>query len=109
MAASRLAYDWVVALGFRSRVEHASYPLMERINGLPRVASLLGLLAVLAVGVFAPRPWGGVAFVGVALFVGWLLFLTWPRLTMPERMMRLAVLVLALAVTVVRTVPGSAG
>ena len=38
----------------------------------------------------------------VAAFVGWLLFLTWQRLTLPERLMRTAVLVLlALAVAIV--------
>jgi hypothetical protein len=35
-----------------------------------------------------------------------MLFLTWQRLTMPERLMRTAVLVLAVAVAVVRIVPG---
>lgn len=106
---SDLTYAERVALGFRSRVEHASYPLMERLNSLPRAVSLVALLAALAVGLLAPRPFGGLAFLLVTVFVGWLLFLTWPRLTMPERMMRLAVLVLTLAVAVVRTVPGTGG
>jgi hypothetical protein len=43
----------------------------------------------------------------VAAFVGWLLFLTWQRLALPERLMRTAVLVLAVAVAVVRIVPGA--
>ncbi|MEO6998713.1 MAG: DUF6703 family protein [Terracoccus sp.] len=98
-----------MALGFRSRVEHASYPLMERLNALPRAVSLVALLVVLAAGILAPRPFGGLAFLIVAAFVGWLLFLTWPRLTMPERMMRTAVLVLTLAVAIVRTLPGAGG
>ena len=78
---------------------------MERVNALPRTASLVVLAVVLAVGVFAPSPWSGIAFLLVSLFVGWLLYLTWPRLTMPERLMRLAVLALALAVAVVNLVP----
>lgn len=82
---------------------------MERLNSLPRAVSLVGLLAVLAVGLIAPRPFGGLAFLLVTVFVGWLLFLTWPRLSMPERMMRIAVLVLTLAVAVVRMVPGTSG
>lgn len=80
---------------------------MERLNSLPRAVSLVALLAVLAVGLIAPRPFGGLAFLLVTIFVGWLLFLTWPRLSMPERMMRIAVLVLTLAVAVVRMVPGT--
>jgi hypothetical protein len=78
---------------------------MERVNALPRTAVLVVLVAVLAVGILAPAPWSGVAFLLVSLFVGWLLYLTWPRLTMPERLMRLAVLALALAVAVVNLVP----
>ncbi len=82
---------------------------MERVNSLPRVVSLVVLLVVLAAGILAPRPLGGLAFLLVTVFVGWLLFLTWPRLTVSERMMRTAVLLLVFAVAVIRTVPGSAG
>ena len=62
-------------------------------------------VAVLVVGVVAPRPWGGIAFLLVAGFVAWLLYLTWTRLTLPERLMRAAVLVLALAVALVKLIP----
>ena len=82
---------------------------MERLNSLPRAVSLVALLVALAVGLLAPRPFGGIAFLLVTAFVGWLLFITWPRLSTPERMMRLAVLVLTFAVAVVRTVPGTGG
>jgi hypothetical protein len=92
-------------MSFRSRVEHASYPLLERLNALPRAASIVAFVAVLVVGVVAPRPWGGIAFLLVAGFVAWLLYLTWTRLTLPERLMRAAVLVLALAVALVKLIP----
>jgi hypothetical protein len=94
-----------VALSFRSRLEHASYPWVERLNAVPRPVAVGVLVVLLAVGVLAPRPWAGIAFLVVAAFVGWLLFLTWQRLTLPERLLRAAVLVLALAVAVVRIVP----
>ncbi|GAA2746254.1 hypothetical protein GCM10009868_31010 [Terrabacter aerolatus] len=94
-----------MALSFRSRLEHASVPWVERLNAVPRPVALVVLLALLAAGILAPRPWAGVAFLVVAAFVGWLLFLTWQRLTMPERLMRTAVLALAMAVAVVRIVP----
>lgn len=94
-----------MALSLRSRIEHASYPLMERVNALPRAVVLVVLIGVLAVGVLAPVPWSGVAFLLVSLFVGWLLYLTWPRLTLPERLLRFAVLALAAAVAVVNLVP----
>lgn len=95
-----------MALSFRSRLEHASVPWVERLNAVPRPVGLGVLVVLLAVGVLAPRPWGGIAFLLVAAFVAWLLFLTWQRLTMPERLMRTAVLVLAVAVAIVRIVPG---
>lgn len=94
-----------MALSFRSRLEHASAPWVERLNAVPRPAALVVLVALLAAGILAPRPWGGIAFLLVSAFVGWLLFLTWQRLTLPERLMRLAVLALAVAVAVVRIVP----
>ena len=94
-----------MALSFRSRVEHASYPLLERLARVPRAVSLGLLAVVLVVGVLAPRPWGGIAFLLVALVLGWFLFLTWERLRLPERLMRGAVLLLAVAVAVVRIVP----
>lgn len=92
-------------MSFRSRVEHASAPWVERMNAVPRAVAIGVLVALLAVGVLAPRPWAGIAFLVVAAFVGWLLFLTWQRLVLPERLMRTAVLVLAVAVAVVRIVP----
>src|SRR6476661_5317586 len=88
-----------VAMSFRSRVEHASYPWVERLRAVPRPVAIGAFVALLAVGVLAPRPWAGIAFLLVALF------LTWQRLTLPERLMRTAVLVLTLAVTIVRLVP----
>lgn len=94
-----------VPLSFRSRVEHASVPLVERMHRAPRAFLLAFLLGVLAVGVLAPSPWSGIAFLLVAAFVGWLLFLTWQRLVLPERLMRLAVLALTLAVAIVKLAP----
>ena len=94
-----------MALSFRSRVEHVSYPWVERLRSVPRPVAVGAFIALLAVGILAPRPWAGIAFLLVSLFVGWLLYLTWERLTLPERLMRTAVLVLALAVAVVRIVP----
>jgi hypothetical protein len=96
-----------VVHSLRSRIEHASAPWADRLNTLPRPVAVGALVVVLAVGVFAPSPWSGLAFLLVTLFVGWLLFLTWQRLTLPERVMRLAVLALALAVTVVELFPRS--
>ena len=74
-------------------------------NAVPRAVGLGVLVVVLAVGILAPSPWSGIAFLVVTAFVAWLLFLTWERLTLPERLLRVAVLVLALAVAIVELVP----
>ena len=94
-----------MTLSFRSRVEHASAPWVERMNAVPRAVALGVLVLVLAVGILAPSPWSGIAFLVVTAFVAWLLFLTWERLTLPERVLRVAVLVLALAVAIVELAP----
>lgn len=94
-----------MTLSFRSRVEHASAPWVERMNAVPRAVALGLLVLLLAVGILAPSPWSGIAFLVVTAFVAWLLFLTWERLTLPERLLRVAVLVLALAVAIVELVP----
>ena len=38
-------------------------------------------------------------------FLGWLLYIGWPRLTMPERLMRLAVVVLGVGLAVIQLSP----
>ncbi len=91
-------------MSFRSRVEHASVPLVARLSRVPRVAAFLAVLALMVAGVLVPRI-GFMFTLVVALFVFWLLFLTWPRLTLPERMMRIAVLFLLVAVAVVQAFP----
>ena len=93
-----------VSLPFRSRVEHAAYPVLDRLERLPRLVPFLGVLALLVVGILVPR-WGFVATALVALGVGFLIYYTWPRLTLPERLLRLAVLALAVAVTAVQAFP----
>ena len=93
-----------VSLPFRSRVEHAAYPVLERLERLPRVVPFLGVLALIVVGIFVPR-WGFLATALVALIVAFLIYYTWPRLTLPERLMRCAVLALITAVAVVQAVP----
>ncbi|HVD22457.1 MAG TPA: DUF6703 family protein [Lapillicoccus sp.] len=93
-----------MSLPFRSRVEHAAYPVLDRLERLPRVVPFLAVLVLIVVGILVPR-WGFVATALVAVAVAFLIYYTWPRLTQPERLMRLAVLALITAVAVVQAVP----
>jgi hypothetical protein len=95
----------VVPNTVRHRIDQASLPLMTRLSGLPRLVPFLLLMTLLVAGVVISGP-VGFALMGLgAAFVGWVLYLSWPRLTGSERIMRLAVLLLAVSLAVVQLFP----
>ena len=89
----------------RHTIERASLPLVTRLNHLPRAVPFLLLLALLVTGVVLAGQVGFVLMSLGAVFVGWVLYLSWPRLSGTERIMRLAVLLLAVALAVVQLFP----
>jgi len=89
----------------RTRIDHASLPLMTKLSELPPLVPFVLLLALLVAGVVVSGPVGFVLMAVAAAFVGWVLYLSWPRLTGSERIMRLAVLLLAVAMAVVQLFP----
>ena len=89
----------------RHRIDHASLPLMTRLSRLPRLVPFLILLALLIAGVLISGRIGFVLIGLAAIFVAWVLYLSWPRLSGSERIMRLAVLLLAVAMAVVKLSP----
>lgn len=89
----------------RTAIERASTPALERLATLPVWLPFLALLLLILVGGFVGGPVGWVMVAVALLFVAWLLYLSWPRLTTVERVMRLAVLLLFVAVTLVQLVP----
>ncbi|MBO1768212.1 DUF6703 family protein [Allobranchiibius sp. GilTou38] len=85
----------------RVRIEHASDPVLQRLSRLPSNTVVIVLLVLLVAGLVV-RGWIGAILIGVvALAHGWGIYLAWPRLTGLERQMRLAVLLLAVALAVV--------
>lgn len=90
---------------FRPSVERASLPLITKLSGLPKAVPFLILLAVLITGVVIEGIVGFLLMALAAAFVGWILYLSWPRLTSSERIMRSAVLLLAVALAVVQLSP----
>lgn len=80
---------------------------MTRLSSLPRLVPFLILLALLVGGVFIGGTVGFVLMGVAAIFVGWVLYLSWPRLTSSEQIMRSAVLLLAVAMAVVQLFPRS--
>ncbi len=91
----------------RPTIERASLPLITRLNSLPRVVPFLLLLGLLVAGAVIVGPVGFVLMGLAAVFVAWILFLSWPRLTSSERIMRSAVLLLAAAMAITRLSPKS--
>ena len=89
----------------RPTIERASLPLITRLSSLPKAVPFLILLALLVAGVFISGKVGFVLMAVAATFVGWILYLSWPRLSGTERIMRLAVLLLAVALAVVQLFP----
>jgi hypothetical protein len=91
----------------RPSIERASLPLMARLSSLPRLVPFLILLALLVAGVVISGPVGFVLMGLAAVFVAWILYLSWPRLTSSERIMRSAVLLLAVAMALTQLSPRS--
>jgi hypothetical protein len=86
----------------RHRIDQASLPLMTKLSRLPKLLPFAILLTLLVAGVLLGGPVGFVLMALAALFVAWVLYLSWPILSSSERLMRSAVLLLAVAMTVVR-------
>jgi len=75
---------------------------MTRLSGLPKLLPFAILLTLLVGGVLIGGPLGLVLMSLAVIFVAWVLYLSWPVLSASERMMRSAVLLLAVAMTIVR-------
>lgn len=89
----------------RRGVEQASLPALERLARLPVWLPFLVLLVLMVGGGFLGGPVGW-TLVGLALaFILWLLYLSWPRLTTVDRVMRVAVLLLFVVVTATQLIP----
>lgn len=90
----------------RAAVERASLPALRALGRLPVWVPFLVVLVLILGGGWLGGPVGIAAIALALLAVTWLLYLSWPRLTGVERLMRLTVLALVLAVAATRIVPG---
>jgi hypothetical protein len=89
----------------RAAVEDASRPLLIRLSRLPRIVPFLVMLALVVAGLFVSGVGGFVLIMLGVAFLTWLLYLGWPQLALAERMLRLAVVVLALGMAVIQLAP----
>ena len=75
-------------------VRHSAGPLII-LHRLPTLLVAVTLAVVLVAGLALPWAWAGLLLLVLAVFLGWLLALSWPILTWPARLIRgLAVLAL---------------
>jgi hypothetical protein len=82
----------------RQVAEQRSAVVLLYLRGLPRWLPPV-LLTVLLVAGLAVRGWGGaLALCLLAAFLGWLAFLSWPRVAAGSRLARVAVVALLLAI-----------
>ncbi|WP_427383215.1 DUF6703 family protein [Janibacter sp. G56] len=87
----------------RESFERASAPAVRAITALPRWVPVVAVFALVVGGALLPYGW---LLLGVVLlFLIWTLALSWPRLTSPEKLMRIAVLVLIGGITLVQALP----
>lgn len=85
----------------RKRVTDLSAPVLLRIHGLPKFL-VPGLIAVLMLlGLFLPTPYSGIALTVVSVFIGWLMYLSWPLLDSKSRLIRFLVFVILIAATAI--------
>ena len=82
-----------------SAVERLSAPAVRWIDSLPPAVPGVTVLAMLV------RPWGAVLLGLAGLGLLWLLLVVWRRVTPAERLMRVTVLLLVLALTLVTALP----
>ncbi len=88
----------------RESFERASLPAVTWLNGQPRFVPFLVVLALVVAGVLLPPP-GWLLIAVVVLLLAWILALAWPRLSLLERLMRLAVVGIMVAVLVTQAFP----
>lgn len=78
---------------------------MTRVSRLPAVLPFLVMMALLLAGIFVGGILGALLLALPIAFLSWLLYLTWPHLRTPERLLRAAVLLLLVGIAVTQIVP----
>lgn len=89
----------------RARIEKVSTPAVTALSRVPAFVPFLVMLALMLTGIFVGGVFGTVLLAVPLLFLSWLLFLTWPHLSLSERVMRCAVLLLVVGIAVTQIIP----
>ncbi len=90
------------ATRLRFQIEQRSQPVLRFIVALPRAIPFLVTLSLLISALLLPRPWSAMGPALAALVISWLLYLGWPETARVERLGKIAVLLLVIAVCLVQ-------
>lgn len=90
----------------RRWVELKTGPLLVLLHGAPRLAVALIPPALIVGGLIAPPVLGLIPLLLGALFLGWLAYLSWPRVDPRSRLVRLIFLVMVVGYGVYRAARG---
>lgn len=91
-------------MSLRRAVEKRSGPLLVLLSRMNRAVVPIGSVLLLLGGLALPTPVGVACLAVLALFIGWLTFLSWPAIVGAARGVRLATLALILAAAASRLV-----
>jgi hypothetical protein len=90
----------------RKELERVSAPLLVLFHRLPRPVFAALPLLLLVLGAFLPVPIALVCLVLALLLLAWLAFLSWPRASGGQRVMRLVVPGLVVLIAILRIIRG---
>lgn len=88
----------------RTKIETASRTPLLRMHAAPRWLLFLAFLGLAIGAALAPSYWGALCALVLAVFLGWLGFLAWPRLTPGARTVRVLVVAVLIGAAVARVV-----
>ena len=79
----------------RARITKASYPVITKLHAMPKLTLPVASLLLVIIGAFAPVAMAVIALLLLAVLLGWLGYLSWPVVSMTNRLLRVfAVLVI---------------
>ena len=86
----------------RQKFEDLSRGPLNAMNRMPRAVVIIGIAALLVAGMLTPPMIGFVLLLILALFLAWLLALSWPGLDGGSRAMRVVTVALVLGAAFLR-------
>ncbi|MEI6108634.1 MAG: DUF6703 family protein [Actinomycetes bacterium] len=88
----------------RKAITQASTPLLLRIHLLPKFVVPVLIAGFMVLALFTSGLIGGIALTFVSIFIGWLMYLSWPLLDSRSRVLRFLVLCILISATAVKYV-----